>query len=152
MVDTVRQILELFTLDFVDLGMIFVSMFLFFTLWKILERVFFSRYLALIDRREELTIGGLDTASKSIDEAEKISTDVQRSLADKRKQLRDESSEVLGAAREKAAELIQSVEKDVNQRMNTARMSAAKLSTELTEKLGKEADQLEKMIIERVSL
>lgn len=59
---TLDSILSVFTLTRYDLVMIFVSMGLFYVLWKNIDRLFISKYLKFLQHRERLTQGNLEQA------------------------------------------------------------------------------------------
>jgi F0F1-type ATP synthase membrane subunit b/b' len=73
----IDSFLSLLTLTQLDLVMILVCMGLFFVLWKILDNVFFSRYLPYLEHREQATSGNMAKATNAFNEAKLLTQEVE---------------------------------------------------------------------------
>jgi F0F1-type ATP synthase membrane subunit b/b' len=149
---TLDSILSVFTLTRYDLIMIFVSMGLFYVLWKNLDRLFVSKYIIYLQHRERLTQGNLEQAVVLEKDAMRLAGELDAERREARaRSMEKRIVEIADAKREldrafKLSELKINTELDANKKKyeDLAQQTEASLAKSLPELINQIKDSLNK--------
>lgn len=149
---TLDSILSVFTLTRYDLIMIFVSMGLFYVLWKNVDRLFVSKYIKFLEHREMLTQGNLEEAVVLEKDAMKLAGELDaqrrevraRSMEKRALRIAEAKKELENAFKASETKINTALDLDKKKYEELARQTEASLDKSLPELIAQIKESLHK--------
>ncbi len=145
-----ESILNNFDLVPFDVLMIAIWALLFVSMWKILGRVFFAPYLALVEARESATTGAEDSAATVRASAEQVRQTYADRLGQARVQAVTQRLAVVSEAKLKAAKILEIAEGDAQETLRAARWETAQKIDALRTEAFRDADRMAEQITQKL--
>ena len=141
------------TLDLVpfDLVMIAACVPLVILLWKSMERYLFAPYLAVVEAREQLTSGAIESAAQSVARAHELEVQYQNVISAARVSAVKEKSERLLRAKAEAAHVVSKAEDEAQEHLRSVRWELAQKIESLKSSAFKESDVIAGALFQKIT-
>ena len=144
------EILATFDLEPTDFYMILIGIVAFTVYWKVSESVLFGPLLKLFEEREAATVGAQEGATETLEEADKLESVYEESIAEARREAVSERAKVLSESGKKASVIVMEAETAAKEKIEKGREELAALESELRGKLNNDVESLADELATRV--
>ena len=148
--EMIEEVLKTFELNPQDASMILIWGVTFIFVWKLLDKYFFSPYLALLAAREAATEGARNEAQDVAAQAEKLNSQYETRIFEHRVKVMARRNDMLATARKEAAQIAENAEKQAQSEVSAARVELAKQVEALRAEAPRQAAELAEVLVRKV--